>query len=226
MSAAVTYFLMSVLYVLLVPLLKPAFYNTRWEWAYNRQFLAAMLMQYTLSYVVPLAFGIYYYSSRRSKTRNVGGYMSMFGLQFIIALVVNLVVNFVIVGQNFVGEFPSLANDLKLIDVRVWFDILIPSLIPGIVLLVYDFTLESKYALARMTLVSFLGGALFAASQAAYELTSGYTRWFSLHQFFFGCFLTGSYLICRTVGRRSAVPSQVTPPSAVSAALIPGLPSP
>jgi len=217
-AAIVFYIVLCVAYVLFAPLAAPwlqsdstviAFLQPiEWPIAGARNALALSVAQRSLSFVVPLASGMYLYASRRTQYLDnetwVQSFVVVFGVQFMSAFFVNLIFAALTVLKRSQGELQGVLISFD--DVKIWADVFTPSLAPGAALLTWVMCEKMKFRLAAFALVCVVAGISFHLCQFTYECIAGSLRGYYWHQMVLGSFLTLAYYLAGLVAQDTLLP--------------------
>jgi hypothetical protein len=220
-AAATFYLVLCGLYILIVPtapdwahdalvqalfqpiLLTQAFFRPI-EWP-NANTALISIVQRSLSFIAPLAIGMFLYTMHsnmgsKSDTR-IQIFGRVFAVQFFSAFVVNLVFETYFVSQRYLGHLHD--AQISLGDVKIWEDIFAPSLAPGAALLAWILCSRLRYRWLVYLILCLIVGSWFCFSQYLYEFLAVHTctdhncewRGYYWHQFLLGAFLMFSYFV-------------------------------
>jgi hypothetical protein len=220
-AAATFYLVLCSLYILIVPtapdwahdallraLLQPislaqSFFQPI-EWP-NTETVLISIVQRTLSFVIPLAVGMFLYTMHSNTGSNSDTRIQTFGrvfaVQFFSAFSVNLVFEIYFVSQRYLGQLEAVRISLG--DAKIWEDIFAPSLAPGAALLAWILCSRLKYKWLVYLILCLIVGSWFCFSQYLYEFLAIHTctdnncvwRGYYWHQFLLGVFLMFSYFV-------------------------------
>ncbi len=164
------------------------------EWPHFTEELAISAVQRTLSFVIPLAGGMFFYTERRLRYPSESSFQAfvvVFSVQFPFALLVNVVFAVVFFARSEAGRF---AGDLSLLDLSLWTDAFLFSLTPAVALL--SWILCGRIGMGRsgtIAVVCFAAAVAFCISQLLFEAMTSHITGFYWHQLVFGAFITVSY---------------------------------
>jgi hypothetical protein len=220
-AAATFYLVLCGLYILVVPtapdwahhallgaLLQPisltqAFFRPI-EWP-NAETVLISIVQRSLSFIMPLAIGMFLYTMHSNTGSNSDTRIQTFGrvfvVQFFSAFIVNLIFEIYFVSQRYLGQLKAVPISLG--DVKIWEDIFAPSLAPGVALLTWILCSRLRHKWLAYLILCLIVGSWFYFSQYLYELLAIYTctgnncvwRGYYWHQFLLGVFLMFSYFV-------------------------------
>jgi hypothetical protein len=211
-AALVFYVALCLIWVFIAPLAAPSLeqsliakFIVPFEWPlpkYRRE-LALALSEHTLSFIIPLAFGIYMYPARRAQLGGVETPFQTFAVVFSIQLIASIVVNFVydliaiLLRES--GEFTGVL--LSLGDVKIWADVFIPAFAPGLALAIWILCRDWKVRWLTYAVVCVAGAVSLSVCQLTYECISGTPRGYYVHELMLGAFLTLAYFFAGSIAR-------------------------
>jgi hypothetical protein len=215
-AALVFYFVLSLIWVLIVPLaampLKDSFvaaFFGRIEWPLPefREDLVLSISQHTLAFIVPLAFGMYMYPARReqfekTKPQTETPYQTfavVFSIQFIASVVVNFLFDVMAILLRLSGKYAGL--HISLFDVKIWADVVIPALAPGFALAVWILCRNWNVRLVTYIAVCAAGAVSFSLCQLSYECISDKILGYYWHELALGAFLTLAYFFAASIAQ-------------------------
>jgi hypothetical protein len=214
-AALVFYFALSFVWVLIVPLAATplsdfvktmlSHFTFTWPLPEFRRDLVLSISQHTLSFIVPLAFGIYMYPARRehfSETKTETPFQTfavVFSIQFIVSVVVNFVFDVIAILLRLSGKYEGLV--ISLYDVKIWADVVVPALAPGFALAVWIVCRDWKVRLFTYIAVCVAAAVSFSLCQLSYECISGKMLGYYWHELVLGAFLTLAYFFAGSIAR-------------------------
>ena len=171
------------------------FGNIRWPMPEYRGSLFAEIARNSLAYVLPFAVGLLLYQGRRRRYLKeetaYDSFITVACLQSLFALFVGLTFNVVDVSlRNNHGAFLSLA------EIKIWVDVLLPSLLPAIALGIWLLLMSKDSpieAVAAGALIFSMGS--FFACQIAYEVLAKPPYGYYWHNALLGLFMMSAFLL-------------------------------
>jgi hypothetical protein len=211
LASLIFYGILCASYVFFAPLLAPWIRSNGFvkvvlqqvDWPMFADELAISMIQRTLSFVIPLAFGMSYFATWRGRNPNGRLFpeiVLVFSSQFMFALLVNVVVAIVTIAQRVTGETGG--APLTFTSVRVWSDAFVYSLTPGIALLSWIFCGHLRFkATGTIIVVGMVAAVTFAMCGFLYEHMAGRRDGYYWHQLILGAFITVSYALAALVAK-------------------------
>jgi hypothetical protein len=207
-AALVFYFVLALLWVLIAPLaaaplsnIAASFAPFTWPLPDFRGDLVLSISRHTLSFIVPLAFGMYMYPARRehfAKTETpYQTFAVVFSIQFIAAVVVDFLFDVIAILLRVSGKYEGL--HISLGEVKIWADVVLPALAPGFALAVWIQCQNWKVRWFIYLAVCLAGAISFCLCQLSYEWISGTMRGYYWHEFVLGAFLTLAYFFAGSI---------------------------
>jgi hypothetical protein len=215
-AALVFYFVLSLIWVLIVPLaatpLKDSFVAAffgpiEWPLPEFREDLVLSISRHTLAFIVPLAFGMYLYPARREqfeerKARTETAYQTffvVFSIQFIASVAVNFLFDVIDILLRLSNRYDGV--HISLYDVKIWADVVIPALAPGFALAVWILCRSWNVRLLTYIAVCVAGAVSFSLCQLSYECISGKILGYYWHELFLGAFMTLAYFFAASIAQ-------------------------
>jgi len=211
-AALIFYIVLCLIWIFFAPLAAPSlehgviarmFVPFEWPLPEFRRNLALSISEHTLSFIIPLAFGMYMYPARRAQLARTETAFQTFAVVFSIQLICSVVVNFlfdlIAVLLRVSGEFAGVLISFG--EVKIWADVFVPSLAPGFALAIWILCRNWKVRWLTYGVVCFAGAASFSLCQFAYECISGTMRGYYWHEMLLGAFLTLAYFFAASIAR-------------------------
>jgi hypothetical protein len=169
-------------------------------WPNNADELLISMAQRTLSFVVPLAIGMYLFSQRRQRHHNESlaqAFLFVASLQFMFALLTNVAFSAIMVAQQPVDDLSSWP--IAFFTAKNWTDVLLYSITPCAALLSWIVSGNLGIGKVGTIFIIMLAAAIaFCGSQFLYDTVAAHVngstyRNYCCHQLVLGAFITMSY---------------------------------